>query len=120
MSQGITYMTVLVCPMCMAPVEPQVKECPYCKAPNAKPVEQVFNGQEPLYLLLFNCLTDYFDLSELLTMCFRLGIDSDDIVPSGTVKKVGCKNLIEHMANTGSIPRLYAYIKQERPHLELK
>ncbi len=124
MSQGINYMTVLLCPMCMAPVEPQVKECPYCKAPfahdNTKPIEATFSEQNPLYLLLFNCLKHYFDLNELVTMCFVLRIDSDDIFPSGTGKTVGCKKLIEHMANTGSITRLYAYIKKERPHLELK
>ena len=123
MIQGISYMKVLLCPMCMAPVENDSEKCPYCDTTfgtaDKKPEATQFSQRDPLALKLKDLLTEYFDLAEIKDMVWVLGLDKDDILPSGKTKTEGCIALIDKMAQRGRIAQLYAKIKEERPHLGL-
>lgn len=66
---------------------------------------------------LLQYLDDYFDLEDLKTLCFKLGVDYDDLGGEGQIGKA--RELIRYLQKRGRLDTLVAAMAQERPHLDL-
>jgi len=66
---------------------------------------------------LLQYLDEYFDLEDLKTLCFKLGVDYDDLGGEGQIGKA--RELIRYLQKRGRLDALVMAIAQERPHLDL-
>jgi hypothetical protein len=64
---------------------------------------------------LHRSLVLHFDLSELQTLCFDLGVDYENL--SGSNKADKCRELIAYFQRRGKLGELIDYCQQQRPHL---
>lgn len=64
---------------------------------------------------LHQLLNHSFDLEELHTLCFVLGIDHDSLKGEGKIAKT--RELILHLGRTNRLPQLLAYTRRERSHV---
>jgi hypothetical protein len=60
-------------------------------------------------------LTRYFDLTEIETMAFMLGVDFDSL--RGRTKPTKVNSLFSHLAMIGRLPELLAYAREQRPNV---
>jgi FixJ family two-component response regulator len=71
--------------------------------------------QELLYSLYLNIL-EHFSLSELGSLCFRVGIDFDSL--SGSSKEEKTRELVQFCNRHNKIPELAKICSELRPHVE--
>ncbi|MGC9523284.1 MAG: PQQ-binding-like beta-propeller repeat protein [Anaerolineae bacterium] len=64
-------------------------------------------------------LIQRFDLSELRTLCFDLGVDAES-VGNGLSKQELVRGLVSHLERRKRIPELVAYIRQTREDIQLE
>lgn len=57
----------------------------------------------------------YFDLEEVRDLCFRLGVEYDDLGGAGKNGKV--RELVTRVERNGRLPNLIALLKQLRSHV---
>ncbi len=74
------------------------------------------NSPAPEPAQLRQLIVAHFDLDEIESICFDLGIDYDSLPGQGKLKKV--VELIEHCARSGQIVRLIDVCAQLRPAVE--
>ena len=67
---------------------------------------------------LLSILDVHFNLEELKTLCFGLGVDYENL--AGETKEGKARELILHMKRNGRLPELNAHIQQKRPQLFLE
>lgn len=67
------------------------------------------------HVKLRQILIDYFDESELETLCFDLRVDYDSL--AGTAKATKAIALIEHLVHLGRVVELIDYCSQLRPNI---
>jgi hypothetical protein len=58
-----------------------------------------------------------FDLAELRTLCYDLGVDYEDLGDAGVGKQERVTRLLEHLHRRRRTDRLLALLRQERPQL---
>jgi hypothetical protein len=61
-------------------------------------------------------INEYFNFSEVRTLCFYLGVDYDDV--PGNNRSAFVRNLIVSLARKGALQRLVDRAREERPFLE--
>ena len=79
------------------------------QAPNSPPVRQWLRQK------LLAVLVDSFNLAELQSLCFKLGVDYDML--AGNEKESKARELIAWFERRGGVSALIEGIRQERPHL---
>lgn len=57
----------------------------------------------------------YFNLADIRDLCFRLGIDYEDVAGAGKSDRV--RELVLMVDRNGRLPELVALLKQLRPHV---
>jgi len=62
-------------------------------------------------------LCERFDLEELRTLCFDLGVDFDSLRVEG--KEAKARELIAHLRRRDQLSQLVRYIRHHRPDIEL-
>lgn len=70
-------------------------------------------ASEPDLVTLHTVLAQRFDLEELRTLCFQLGIEYDDLRGEGRTAKA--RELVKLYQRKGQLDRLIARIRQSRP-----
>ena len=75
--------------------------------------KKVLNEQKILANLRIK-LTTHFNLEELQTLCFDLGIDSDNFPP---LKEGFSRELISYSVRNEEISKLINYLQEKRPHV---
>ena len=63
-------------------------------------------------------ITRYFNLSEVRDLCFRLGIEYEDLGGEGKSEKV--RELVMRVERNGRLPHLIPLLQQLRPHVDWK
>ena len=66
---------------------------------------------------LHRILREHYDLEELRTLCFHLGINYDDLRGEGLYAKA--RELIQHQHRHNTLPQLIEWIHRTRPDIEL-
>lgn len=74
-----------------------------------------FRGSPSEKTRLLQGLISYFNLSELQTLCFELGIDFDDLGGEGKMNKA--RELISYLDRHGRLPELVQILRQQRPQM---
>ncbi len=74
--------------------------------------------QHPDPVQLRNVLSEYYNTSDLNSMCYDLGIDYDEW--EGTAKSNKIVSMITYMKNRGRLGELVAYIQETRPFIQIK
>jgi hypothetical protein len=64
---------------------------------------------------LHNLLNQYFNMEEVRTLCFNLGVDYENI--SGQGKSAWIRELLLSLGRQGHLDNLVALAQQERPHV---
>ena len=68
----------------------------------------------PDYLsAIHQLLVQHYNAEELRSLCFRLGVDYDDLPPGGRESKA--RELITYLNRRGRLPELKAAVKADRP-----
>ena len=73
-------------------------------------------GQPAEIAQLVNILTTRFDVNELETLAFDLGLDWDNL--EGKTRDNKIRNLVDHMRRYGRLPELANHIRQTRPDIQ--
>jgi TIR domain/Effector-associated domain 7 len=63
-------------------------------------------------------LDEHFSLDELRTLCFEIGVDSDEISSGDGSKSAFTRNLISHLARRGRLNDLILVCEQARPNVD--
>jgi hypothetical protein len=65
---------------------------------------------------LTDLINRYFGLADVRDLCFRFGVDHEDL--GGDGKREKARELVEQMERNGRLPDLIALLKQLRPHVD--
>jgi hypothetical protein len=74
------------------------------------------SGQSPEIVQLVRILTSRFDVNELETLAFDLGLDWDNL--EGRTRDNKIRSLVDYMRRYGRLPELANHIRQNRPDIQ--
>lgn len=80
----------------------------YNTAPDLSEINLTGRGLVPL-------LNNYFNLSEIESLCFEMGIDDENL--RGQTKDEKARSLVKHCENRGRLDELKRYMRLQRPNL---
>ena len=78
------------------------------------PTQKSIPSSQNILLTLRHNLNAYFNSSELMSLCFDLGIDIEEL--GGSNKSDTVRNLISMMQRHGRLEELVELVRQQRPH----
>jgi hypothetical protein len=65
---------------------------------------------------LHKLLDQYFNLEEIRTLCFDLGVDFDSVRGEGKSPRI--RELVIALGRFGRLPELLALVQQQRSHIQ--